>query len=76
MFVSNKVKSEICEICGDKAQIKYVTRSYGKSANLLVIEKLSDGGNFARNCADKIASEKFCAGSEKLRSQNLSNLIN
>lgn len=36
----NKVKSEICEICGGKAQIKYVTRSYGKGANLLVIENV------------------------------------
>lgn len=38
--MSNKIKSEICEICGGKAQIKYVTRSYGKGANLLVIENV------------------------------------
>ncbi len=31
----------ICEICGkNDAQIKYVTRSYGKGANLLVIENV------------------------------------
>ncbi len=31
----------ICEICGKNgAQIKYVTRSYGKGANLLVIENV------------------------------------
>jgi YgiT-type zinc finger domain-containing protein len=29
----------ICEICGKNgAQIKYITRSYGKGVNLLVIE--------------------------------------
>lgn len=38
--MSNKVKSEICEICGGEAQIKYVTRSYGTGANLLVIENV------------------------------------
>jgi YgiT-type zinc finger domain-containing protein len=31
----------ICEICGkNAAQIKYVTRSYGKGASLLVIENV------------------------------------
>ncbi len=31
----------ICEICGKNgAQIKYITRSYGKGANLLVIENV------------------------------------
>jgi YgiT-type zinc finger domain-containing protein len=31
----------ICEICGkNDAQIKYITRSYGKGANLLVIENV------------------------------------
>jgi YgiT-type zinc finger domain-containing protein len=30
-----------CEICGKNgAQVKYVTRSYGKGANLLVIENV------------------------------------
>jgi YgiT-type zinc finger domain-containing protein len=31
----------ICEICGKNgAQVKYITRSYGKGANLLVIENV------------------------------------
>lgn len=31
----------ICEICGKNgAQIKYITRSYGKGVNLLVIENV------------------------------------
>lgn len=31
----------ICDICGkDGARIRYVTRSYGKGANLLVIENV------------------------------------
>ncbi len=31
----------ICDICGKKgARIRYVTRSYGKGANLLVIENV------------------------------------
>ena len=31
----------ICDICGkDGAEIRYVTRSYGKGANLLIIEKV------------------------------------
>jgi len=31
----------ICEICGKNgAQIKHITRSYGKGANLLVIENV------------------------------------
>ena len=31
----------ICEICGKNgAQIKYITRSYGKGAKLLVIENV------------------------------------
>jgi len=31
----------ICDICGqDGAEIRFVTRSYGKGANLLIIEKL------------------------------------
>ncbi len=38
--MSNKVKSEICEICSGKAQIKHITRSYGKGSNLLVIENV------------------------------------
>jgi YgiT-type zinc finger domain-containing protein len=33
--------SMICDICGKNgAQIKYITRSYGKGANLLVIENV------------------------------------
>jgi YgiT-type zinc finger domain-containing protein len=31
----------ICDICGKKgAEIRYVTRSYGKGANLLIIENV------------------------------------
>jgi len=31
----------VCDICGkDGAEIRYVTRSYGKGANLLIIEKV------------------------------------
>jgi YgiT-type zinc finger domain-containing protein len=31
----------VCETCGKNgAQIKYITRSYGKGANLLVIENV------------------------------------
>jgi len=37
----NKDKNKICEVCGySKAQIKYITRSYGKGANLLIIENV------------------------------------
>lgn len=38
--MSNKIKSEICKTCGGEAQIKYVKRSCGKGANLLVIENV------------------------------------
>ena len=39
--MSNKVKSEICEICGGgEAQTKHITRSYGKGVNLLIIENV------------------------------------
>lgn len=38
--MSNKTKKTVCEICGSEAQIKYVTRSYGKGANLLLIENV------------------------------------
>jgi YgiT-type zinc finger domain-containing protein len=31
----------ICDICGKKgAEVRYVTRSYGKGANLLIIENI------------------------------------
>ncbi len=31
----------ICEICGQKkARIRYITRSYGKGKNLLIIENI------------------------------------
>ena len=31
----------ICDVCGKKgAEIRYVTRSYGQGANLLIIEKV------------------------------------
>ncbi|HEX8568116.1 MAG TPA: type II toxin-antitoxin system MqsA family antitoxin [Pyrinomonadaceae bacterium] len=36
----NKDKKK-CDVCGKhEAQIKYVTRSYGKGANLLIIENV------------------------------------
>jgi YgiT-type zinc finger domain-containing protein len=36
-----KTKTLICEFCGKRgAQIRHVTRSYGKGANLLVIENV------------------------------------
>lgn len=38
--MSNKTEQRICEICGGKAQIKYITRSYGKGDNLLLIENV------------------------------------
>lgn len=39
--MSNKIENEICEMCGKAAaQIKHVTRSYGKGANLLIIENV------------------------------------
>lgn len=38
--MSNNEK-RICEICGEKsAQIKRITRSYGKGVNLLIIENI------------------------------------
>ncbi|MGI8787770.1 MAG: type II toxin-antitoxin system MqsA family antitoxin [Pyrinomonadaceae bacterium] len=34
-------KNEICDVCGkEQTQIKYATRSYGKGANLLIIENV------------------------------------
>ncbi len=39
----NKIKNETCEICGkEQANIKYITRSYGKGANLLIIENVPE----------------------------------
>lgn len=38
--MSNEIEKEICEICGGEAQIKLVTRSYGKGADLLIIENV------------------------------------
>lgn len=38
--MSDKTRKTICEICGGGAQIKYVTRSYGRGANLLLIENV------------------------------------
>lgn len=36
-----KARAIICDICGRRgAQIRYLTRSYGKGANLLVIENV------------------------------------
>ncbi len=41
MVNNMKTKTLICEICGQSgAQIRYMTRSYGKGANLLVIENV------------------------------------
>lgn len=36
----SKTEKLICEICGGEAQIKRVTRSYGKGENLLLIENV------------------------------------
>ncbi len=39
--MSNKNKQIACDVCGsDAAQIKFVTRSYGKGENLLLIENV------------------------------------
>lgn len=39
--MSNKNKTIICDVCGeDTAQIKHVTRSYGKREKLLIIENV------------------------------------
>jgi len=41
MSKGKREKAMICEICGKNgAQVKYITRSYGKGANLLVIENV------------------------------------
>ena len=42
-FMANNMKTKtlICEICGKSgAQIRHIARSYGKGANLLVIENV------------------------------------
>lgn len=37
----NETGNNVCEICGKaQTQIKYITRSYGKGANLLIIENV------------------------------------
>ena len=39
--MSSKINNETCEFCGKaQAQIKHVTRSYGKGENLLIIENV------------------------------------
>jgi YgiT-type zinc finger domain-containing protein len=39
--MNNMTKNMICDICGrNKAQVRHVTRSYGKGENLLVIENI------------------------------------
>ena len=41
MSKGERERNMICEICGKNgAQIKHITRSYGKGANLLVIENV------------------------------------
>ncbi len=41
MSNNKRAKTLICEICGKRgAQIRHVTRSYGKGENLLVIENV------------------------------------
>lgn len=41
MLSKMKTKTLTCEICGKRgAQIRHITRSYGKGANLLIIEKV------------------------------------
>jgi len=38
---TKRTKTPSCDICGKSgAQIRYVTRSYGKGANLLIIENV------------------------------------
>ncbi len=38
---TKKVKASVCDMCGKSgAQIRHVTRSYGKGANLLIIENV------------------------------------
>ncbi|MEK7441766.1 MAG: type II toxin-antitoxin system MqsA family antitoxin [Chloroflexota bacterium] len=38
---TKKVKALMCDVCGESgAQLRYVTRSYGKGANLLIIENV------------------------------------
>lgn len=39
--MSNKNKTIVCDVCGgDGAQIKHLTRSYGKGEKLLIIENV------------------------------------
>jgi len=41
MSTNMKIQTLTCDICGRRgAQIRYVTRSYGKGATLLVIENV------------------------------------
>ena len=41
MSTNMKTRTLTCDICGQRgAQIRYVTRSYGKGATLLVIENV------------------------------------
>ncbi len=38
---TKKAKALTCDVCGESgAQLRYVTRSYGKGANLLIIENV------------------------------------
>ncbi len=38
---TKKTKALTCDVCGESgAQIRHVTRSYGKGANLLIIENV------------------------------------
>jgi hypothetical protein len=65
------------DICGKNgARVRYVTKSYGKGANLLVIQnnpdgqlpalrsRLFHGRNFARDRTHQITSQKICARTE------------
>jgi YgiT-type zinc finger domain-containing protein len=38
--MSNKNEKENCEMCGGAMQTKRITRTYGKGANLLLIENV------------------------------------
>lgn len=38
--MSNEIENKACKICGGQAQVKFVTRSYGKGVNLLIIENV------------------------------------
>ena len=53
--MSDKVKNKFCEVCGkSQVQIKRITRSYGKGADLLIIENVPVG--FCACCGESYLS--------------------